>query len=131
MVDLPTTHSEQHFYDVCNAGESPRNESERLSLRVQLVCRYERSIAIAARAEALEYEMGPLEKAIMALRRDLRDAETCAMDAINELRMHTGNEPRPRPSICNVFHATMRFGMVPCSAWPPGSNLRRVIATCL
>lgn len=125
MVELPSTLAEQHFYDVCMGNATPRNDSERLWLRVQLVCRYDRSIAMAARADALEYELGPLQKEIMALRRDLRGAEACAMDAINELRMHTGDEPGPRPSICNVVHASMRFAQ--CSPWPPGSHLRRLV----
>ena len=124
MVEEPNTAAEQHFYEVCMGTATSRNDSERLWLRVQLVCRYERSIALAARAETLEYELGPLQQENMSLRRDLRDAEKLAMDAINELRMHTGGPPPL--SICNVVHATMRFA--PCSPWPPGSNLRRVIA---
>lgn len=130
MVEAPTTAAELHFYEVCVGNATSRNDTERLWLRVQLVCRYERSIALAARAEALEYELGPLQKENMALRRDLRDAELLAMEAIRELKMHTGEAQRPRPSICNVVHATMRFGMAPCSPWPPGSNLRRVAGMC-
>lgn len=84
MVEPPATPAELHCMK--SAGATSRRGTRPSACGY--ACNLSAIRAIdrtrGAGAEALEYELGPLQQENMAPRRDLRDAEAAAMESINE-----------------------------------------------
>jgi uncharacterized protein YifE (UPF0438 family) len=113
LVRVPSGDKEGHFLQVCLGHAPPRNERERLWLRAQLVCRHHLIADRAARADLAEHRAAAGAAENAQLRRDLREAESVAMECIEEVRMLTGrNWTPPKRSWCNVDWVTPRFAQV-------------------
>ncbi len=95
----PATDAEHHFVQVCLGHEEPKTIRERLWLFVQLVCRYDRSLTRAARADLAEHDAAALRAENRALKAKSDHLERYVVQLGRELRAATG-EANPR--ICNV-----------------------------
>jgi uncharacterized protein YifE (UPF0438 family) len=104
--DNPRNDKEQHFLQVCVGTAEPESPRERLWLLVQLVCRYQRSVDRAARADLAEHDAFALRSENTALKAKNDHLEAYSYRLGRELENATAERP---PSACNVEHATLRF----------------------
>ena len=101
----PGNDKEAHFLAVCS-GEEPTSPRERLWLLVQLVCRYQRVVDRAARADLAEHDAYALRAENRALKAKNDHLERYAYGLAK--RVARMDEERP-PPICNVLWMTPRF----------------------
>lgn len=128
----PTTEKEQHFVRVCMGEEEPSTPRERLWLFVQLVCRFEEAAGRSARVDLAEHDAFALrgENRKLKARCDHLEAYIVALERGEQQLERELYQQEAPASICNVVQATMLFTALPCSPWPPGSNMRRVAGEC-
>ncbi len=122
----PRNEKEQHFLRVCSGEEEPSSPRERLWLLVQIVCRYQRAVDRAARADLAEQDAFSLRAENRALKAKNDHLERYAHGLASRLaRM---DEARPAP-VCNVVWMTPRFREPeicgPAPAWRVVSASRR------
>jgi len=107
LRDNPRDDSEKHFIDVCvTTGTEPRSAIERLWLLVQVVCRYQRSVERAARADMAEHDAVALWAENRALKAQNDHLELFTVRLQRELKELRGDAPR---SLCNVDYVTPHF----------------------
>ncbi len=102
----PANDKEAHFLRVCVGEEEPTSPRERLWLLVQLVCRYQRAVDRAARADLAEQDAFALRAENRALKAKNDHLERYAHGLAK--RVQRMDEERP-PSVCNVVWVTPRF----------------------
>ena len=127
--ETPQNEKEQHSVRVCMGEAEPSMPRERMWLIVQLVCCLEAAATRSARADLAEHDAFALRAENRKLKAKC-DHREVFIAALQRGEYQLEDRPAEVRSICNVVHATMRFAMAPCSPWPIGSNLRRVVATC-
>ncbi len=122
MRVVPRNDAERHFVQVCIGELEPSGDRERLWLRVQLVCRYERSVTRAAEADLARHDAAALRAENRALKAQVDHLEGYVHQLFNELRHYTGTPSFPT---CNVVHASLQFRR-PETMGPPA---RRFVIT--
>lgn len=114
----PTNEKEQHFLRVCVGEDEPATPNERLWLLVQIVCRYQRAVDRAARADLAEHDAFALRAENNALKAQNDHLERHCVSLWRQLEQATAGRPA---SICNVVYATLRFRKPetcgPAQAW--------------
>ena len=106
LRDNPRTEKEVHFVKVCIGDEEPDSPRERLWLLVQLVCRYQRSVDRAARADLAEHDAFALRAENNALKAKIDHFERHVVTLTRELKAAMAERPQ---SICNVVYASLLF----------------------
>lgn len=106
MRVVPRNDAERHFVQVCIGEVEPSNDRERLWLRVQMVCRFERSIVRAAEADLARHDAAALRAENRALKAHVDHLERHVIELFDELRHYTGVPSFPT---CNVVHASLQF----------------------
>ncbi len=101
----PGNDKEAHFLAVCS-GEEPTSPRERLWLLVQLVCRYQRAVDRAARADLAEQDAFALRAENRALKAKNDHLERYAHGLAKRVARMEEQHP---PPVCNVVWMTPRF----------------------
>ncbi len=110
MIEQPRNDAEKHFFTVCQGDAMPRNDRERLWLRVQVVCRYQRALERAARTDLAEHQVSALAAEVATMRWIVKDCEEVAAEVLEELAVERGEEyAMRRRSVANVRYATSLF----------------------
>ena len=104
----PSNDKEAHFLAVCS-GEEPTSPRERLWLLVQLVCRFQRAVDRAARADLAEQDAFALRAENRALKAKNDHLERYAHGLAIQVGRFNGDLEPPPPSVCNVVWMTPRF----------------------
>lgn len=117
----PETDGEHRFVQVCMGHVEPQTRRERLWLFVRMVCRFERAVTRAARADLAEHDAAVLRAENRALKAKADHLERYLVVLASELRVATGED---HPGICNVQWATCLFEG-PAQFGPP--PVRRVM----
>ena len=103
--DGPRNEKEEHFLRVCGGEAEPDSPRERLWLLVQLVCRFQRAVDRAARADLAEHDAFALRAENAALKAKIDHLERYAL----RLQRERGAAAAENPSVCNVVWATGLF----------------------
>ena len=92
--DDPRTEKEQHFLRVCVGDEEPTSPRERLWLLVQLVCRFQRAVDRAARADLAEHDAFALRAENDALKAKIDHLERYVVSLSSTLRAQADGVPK-------------------------------------
>lgn len=104
-VAVPRNDAERHFLQVCMGECEPQTDRAGLWLHVHLVCRYERAMSRAGRADLAEHRAIALQAENRALQAKSDHLEAYVLRLASELSAATGER---NPGMCNVVYASMR-----------------------